>query len=431
MTKDKRNRNPWFFIPSQYFAEGLPYVLVNNLSVVMYKSLGVANDLIGYTSFLYLPWSLKPLWSPFVDAFATKRKWVIAMQILLGAIFVITALSIPTSNFFLLTIILFTIAAFLSATHDIATDGFYLHALNKSDQAFFSGIRSTFYRLSVIFGSGLLVMFAGMFAGKAGTTLPEGWMYAFILSSVLFALFFIYHRQVLPYPLTDKPVREHSSSATFLEAFRLYFKQEKIAVILAFILIYRLGEGLLVKMAQPFLLDKRGMGGIGLTVGDVGLMYGTVGVIALLAGGILGGWLIKKYGLKRLFWFMALSMNIPNLLYVYLAAFQPDFSFEIFGSIKIYPFIQGCIVIEQFGYGIGFSAYMVYLLYISKGKFKTSHYAISTGFMAVGMMIPGLVSGWLQMHVGYTWLFLLSFIFTIPGMCLIPFLPIKRDDSND
>ena len=416
-----KNKSPWNFIPTQYFAEGLPYVIVNTLSVAMYKSLGISNELIGITSLLYLPWAIKFLWGPFIDANLTKRKWILMMQLLLGICFTVVALIIQLPNIFLLSIIIFTVIAFLSATHDIATDGFYLHALEQKEQAFFTGIRSTFYRFSMVFGSGLLVTAAG-WIGSYYDNNKFGWTLAFLITTSLFILFYFYHKWILPYPETDKPVRSDNkniSSVPFFIVFKEYFKQPKIGVILAYILLYRFGEGLMLKMAQPFFLDSHKNGGLNLSLEEVGIMYGTFGVMALLAGGILGGWLIKKFSLKKLIWYYALAMNIPCLLFVYMAFTFPN-----------HYIIQICIIVEQFGYGLGFTAYMVYLLYISKGEFKTSHYAISTGLMAFGMMIPGLLSGFIQNEVGYFLLFVISFLCTIPGMITIFFLPIYESNEN-
>ncbi|MDQ1265571.1 MAG: transporter, family, beta-lactamase induction signal transducer AmpG [Bacteroidota bacterium] len=440
ITGKKEKRQPWSFIPTQYFAEGVPFVIVNNLSVIMYKSLGVANDLIGYTSFLYLPWSLKFLWAPFVDSAASKRSWVVWMQFLLAICFATTALGIQLNSFFTFTLIIFTITAFVSATHDIVTDGFYLHALNKGDQAFFTGIRSTFYRFAMIFAGGILVTFAGSLS--MGSNMKHGWSLALLAASALFAIFWLYHKFILPYPSSDVPVSPGGSLTSFREVFREYFTQSRIGIILTYILLYRFGEGLLLKMAAPFLLDSPDKGGLGIGVAQVGIMYGTVGIIALIIGGILGGWMIKKYGLKRLIWIMALAMNLPNLLYVYLSITKPisniqlDLSFISgkFGGgawlFEINPIAQLCIFVEQFGYGFGFTAFIVYLLYISKGQYKTSHYAISTGLMAIGMMVPGFISGWFQVHYGYQTLFWTSFLTTIPGMAVIPFLPVEKDNNS-
>lgn len=411
-------RNHWGFIPTQYFAEGLPYIIINNLSVAMFKSLGASNALIGMTSFLYIPWSIKFLWGPYVDANRTKRWWVIAMQMSMALLFGLSAFGVQLSSAFIFSLILFSVIAFFSATHDIATDGFYLHALDKKDQAFFSGIRSTFYRISMVVGGGLMVTLAGHIGTSTGN-ITLGWTTIFIILSFIFLILFFYHKWILPYPVSDIPVKEINgdiSTIPFAKVFKEYFTQKKIGIILSYILLYRLGEGMLLKMAQPFFLDPVDKGGLNISLENVGVMYGTLGVIALLAGGILGGWLIKKFGLKKLIWPMALSMNIPILLFAYLAYFKPGIAL-----------IQTCIILEQFGYGVGFTAYMVYLLYISKGQFKTSLYAISTGLMAIGMMIPGFISGLLQEQVGYFWLFTISFIATIPGMLTIFFLPFEEE----
>ena len=435
-----KKRNPWLYIPTQYFAEGLPYILINNLSVVMLKALGASNDIIGYTSLLYLPWSFKPLWAPWLDSYSTKRNWHINMQLAMALIFGLAAMALNLSWYIYPVLALFAAGAILSATHDIATDGYYLHTLDKKQQAFFTGIRSTFYRFSMIFGSGILVVIAGSISTNEQD--KTGWIFAFGLAAALFVIFGLYHRFILPKPETDAPVKSSKGTIPFFKAFGQYFKQERIVAILAFILLYRLGEGLLVKMAQPFIMDSPETGGMGISVSQVGIMYGTFGTIALVIGGILGGILIKKYSLRKLIWPMALFMNLPNLLYVYMSAVRPDtvwqfnpgiFSFLFSGEsvmISFYPVVQLCIIIEQFGYGLGFTAFMVYLLYVSKGEFKTTHYAISTGFMAVGMMIPGFLSGLLQMEWGYTTLFILSAIATIPGMLIIFILPMPREEID-
>jgi MFS transporter, PAT family, beta-lactamase induction signal transducer AmpG len=432
-------RNPWSFIPSQYFAEGIPFVIVNQLSTAMYKSLAVSNIFIGFTSFLYLPWSLKLFWGPIVDTYATKRKWTLYMQLLIAACFLIISFTIRMSSFLFISLFMFTIIAFLSATQDIATDGFYLNALGKKDQAFFTGIRSTFYRLAMIAAGGVLVKLAGDIGIRTGS-IVNGWSVSFGIAGLLFFILFIYHNIILPYPSTDNAVKTESKKIPYGLIFREYFTQKKIGVILTFILLYRFGEGMLLKMAQPFLLDKRDAGGMGFTVSDIGVMYGTFGVVALIAGGVIGGWLIKKYGLKKMIWVMALSMNLPNILFLYMAYVQPhitwtlDFTFiyKIFDSsgsliYTVNPLVQFCLIIEQFGYGIGFTSFMVYLLYISKGEYKTSHYAISTGLMALGMMIPGFLSGIVQQSVGYFWLFSLALILGIPGMIPIFFLPFDPE----
>ncbi len=438
---NKVRRNPWSFIPTQFFAEGVPFVLVNQLSTAMYKSLAASNVFIGFTSLLYLPWTLKLLWGPLVDAFGTKRKWTLYMQLLLAICILLITLTIQLSSFLYLSIIIFTFIAILSATHDIATDGFYLHALDKKDQAFFTGIRSTFYRLAMWAAYGVLVKLAGDIGIKSGS-ITHGWSVAFGISSLTFFILFIYHSIVLPYPDTDHPVKSVRQKIPYGLIFKEYFSQKKIGIIISFILLYRFGEGMLLKMAQPFLLDKREVGGLGFTLSDIGIMYGTFGVAALIAGGIIGGWLIKKYRLKRLIWILALSMNLPNILFLYMAYVKPDsivtfdlsIIIRVFGSngnivFSINPIVQTCLIIEQFGYGIGFSSFIVYLLYISRGQYKTSHYAISTGLMAVGMMVPGLLSGFVQHAVGYFWLFSICLLLGILGMLPIFFLPFETENE--
>lgn len=431
----EKKKSPWLYIPTLYFAEGLPYVITNNLSVVLLKSLNAANDIIGYTSLLYLPWSIKPLWSPLVDGKSTKRNWMLSMQLLLGILFILMSFILITNSNFAIIIFIFALIAFISATHDIAIDGYYLLALDKKDQAFFTGIRSTFYRLSVIFGSGVLVVIAGNY-GNVLDSVNFGWAVAFAIASVIFLALYFYHFFVSPRVEINKNEENNKFYIHFLNSFRGYFKQPAIGLIISFILLYRLGEGILVKMAQPFLLDSSNAGGLALQIADVGFMYGTIGTTCLVIGGILGGWIVKKFSLKKTIWILAICMNLPNLLYVYLSIFKPvdvliiDLNFlQSNWQINIYPIVQLCIAIEQFGYGLGFTGFMIYLLYISKGKYQTSHYAISTGFMAVGMMIPGFVSGALQMWLGYVGLFILASVATLPGMVLLYFIP--KDIENN
>jgi PAT family beta-lactamase induction signal transducer AmpG len=438
---NKKEKSPWLFIPTQYFAEGIPFILVNQFSAAMYKSLQASNVFIGFTSFLYLPWSLKLFWGPLVDAFATKRKWTLYMQLLIAVCLLILSFTLRLNSFLFVSLVIFTVIAVLSATHDIATDGFYLHALDKKDQAFFTGIRSTFYRLSMIVAGGVLVKLAGDIGKRTGN-IADGWAAAFGISACLFFILYVYHSIILPKPETDHAVKTLEKKVPYRLIFKSYFTQKRIGVILSFILLYRFGEGMLLKMAQPFLLDKKEVGGLGFSISDLGIMYGTFGVVALMIGGILGGWLIKKYGLKKLIWGMALTMNLPNILFVYMAYAKPDmiwtidFSFllKLFGTTgsmvyMVNPVVQLCLIIEQFGYGIGFSSFMVYLLYVSKGEYKTSHFAISTGLMALGMMIPGFLSGYVQQAAGYLGLFSISLLLGIPGMIPIFFLPFEEDSN--
>jgi len=609
-------RNPWAWIPSLYFAEGIPYIVVMTVSVIMYKRMGISNtDIALYTSWLYLPWVIKALWSPVVDLLKTKRLWIIVMQLFIGAGLAGVAFSIPVPNFFQFTLAFFWLLAFNSATHDIAADGFYMLGLSEHDQAWFVGIRSTFYRFAMIFGQGILIILAGYiesnsgllpveltihskpsaqitqfispdeisfpesagelkilvyqneieintkavlkskvdsvinfakdwnssngfykagnetsteaaveqeeqswwsryvaqnlesfirkyfapaeiktaktdltgnvglayfklsgepqtgedvvmnfgresgdnsislvegtrfvfskenwekpamaviqldpklksetttyFVGNAGN-IPLAWMITFFILAGLFILFFVYHKFILPYPPSDLPAVKSESPNLFSEFFKtfmLFFNKKKIGLILAFILIYRLGEAQLVKLATPFLLDAQEVGGLALTTGQVGFVYGTIGILFLTLGGIVGGVLAAKHGLKHWIWWMILAINLPDVVYIYLS----------YSQTTNFLIINLMVAIEQFGYGFGFTAYMLYLIYISEGDHKTSHYAIATGFMALGMMIPGMFSGWLQEIIGYQHFFVWVIISTIPGFIIIKFLDIDPE----
>jgi len=608
----KQRCSPWFWVPSLYYAEGIPYILVMMVSVILYKRMGVSNTEIAlYTSWLYLPWVIKPLWSPVVDGLRTRRFWIISSQlaIAVGLSGIAFSISLPESVKW--TLVFFWLLAFSSATQDIAIDGFYMLGLSKHDQAWFVGFRATFYRLAMITGQGLLIILAGYlesatghvpanvtvqavteerieesyklalvtgsdlrvlcepeilkipivpisqsqlaaaikevtnwnklqgqpiekaafqddktenkpsaassswwnrfvvdplevfirtrfrekkqevvqktsagnarvvqlqlshkprageeivvnFGRRAGDksisllegsrfvfteanwdkpvqaliqldhrlktpteavfqassgNIPVAWSVTFATVCVLFAVFFIYHKLVLPFPDSDRPsVNENKKSilSEYLHIFAAYFKKDRIWLILAFLLLYRFAEAQLVKMASPFLLDTQETGGLGLTTGQVGFVYGTVGIIMLSLGGLIGGLAASRHGLKYWLLWMALAINLPDLVYVYLAYFLPD-SFFI---------VNLCVAIEQFGYGFGFTAYMLYMIYASEGQHKTAYFAISTGFMALGMMIPGMFSGWLQDLIGYKHFFIWVVIATIPGFIILPFLPL-------
>lgn len=601
MTKNKRS--PWAWVPTLYFAQGIPYVIVMTVAVIMYKRLGISNtDIALYTSWLYLPWVIKPLWSPLVDMFKTKRWWIITTQLIVGAGLAGVAFTIPAPSFFQYTLAFFWLLAFSSATHDIAADGFYMIGLDKGEQSYFIGIRSTFYRIAMITGQGLLIIVAGFFETNTGlepvsfavttqtsmeaqldfkspestntteklsfiydgdeyklsttpirkaiadslkevavsrnlengftileapkeaskeswfshnvstplsnslkstfgkkteTTevtelqggillvgirlsekperpvilitnyrrgdaslkliegerlefnennwnktawlaiqadskldkavmahfegrsgnLPLAWSITFFILTGSFLLFFLYHKIFLPKPAGDKAVITDAGQNVFkefLNTFSSFFRKKEIGLAMAFILLYRLGEAQIVKLAAPFLIDAREAGGLGLTTGDIGLVYGTVGVIALTLGGIIGGLVASQKGLKYWIFPMTLAMNVPNLMYVYLSHYMPESMWMIAASVGI----------EQFGYGFGFTAYMLYLIYFSEGKNKTAHYAICTGLMALGMMIPGMLSGWLQEIIGYENFFIWVVLCTIPGFIIIRYLKI-------
>lgn len=400
--KDKKT-NPWTWIPSLYFAEGLPYVAVMTISVIMYKRLGISNtDIALYTGWLYLPWVIKPFWSPFVDLVKTKRWWVLTMQAIMAIGFTGIAFTVPTAFFFRLTLACFWLVAFTSATHDIAADGYYMHALTEHQQSFYVGIRSTFYRIATVAGQGLLVILAGQIEQSTGN-IPFAWLVVFAVLSVFFLACAVYHSLILPRPASDHPVPNVSASniiSEFFATFKAFFHKPQAAVAIAFMLLYRLPEAQLVKLINPFLLDPVEKGGLGLSTSEVGFVYGTVGIIGLTLGGIIGGIVAARGGLKRWLMPMAWSMSLTCLTFVYLSYFQ-DHSLLT---------VNLCVFIEQFGYGFGFTAYMLYLIYFSEGKHKTSHYAICTGFMALGMMLPGMGAGWLQETIGYRHFFVWTMI---------------------
>ena len=605
-SKKPAYRQPWAWVPSLYFAQGIPYVVVMTVSVIMYKRMGISNtDIALYTSWLYLPWVIKPLWSPLVEMFRTKRFWIITLQLLIGGALASVALTIPLPSFFQVTLAIFWLMAFSSATHDIAADGFYMLGLEQHQQAAFSGVRSTFYRVAMITGQGLLVVLAGtietstslpadditvlvrrgappithvipqdsglvqeaqprivsaperltmdleprpkkeidslvaiarswnirngfrppeesrssadstwwersvtaplaqfirshfaeqsaqpvsallrgnigvisvrlsrppdaakgravtigrisgdnsikiiegerlvltdanwatpaLVVVQADATLKEessavfgaksgdislAWSVTFVVIALLFILFFLYHRFFLPYPTTDGnigSVRLKSFFSEFLKIFGVYFKRKDIMVTLAFLLLYRFAEAQLVKLVTPFLLDPRDKGGLGLTTSEVGLTYGTVGIVALTLGGLLGGYLVSRQGLRFWLWPMVLIIHLPDLAFVYLSQVQPESRL----------LINAAVATEQFGYGFGFTAYMLYMILVSEGKHKTAHYAICTGFMALGMMLPGMLSGWLQELVGYRHFFIWIMLSTIPGFLVAWFVKI-------
>ena len=405
MANTMKTHSPWAWVPSLYFAEGLPYVAVMIISLVMYKRMGISNTEIAlYTSWLNLPWVIKPLWSPFIDLIKTKRYWITSMQLLIGAGLAGIAFTIPASSFLQTTLAIFWLMAFSSATHDIAADGFYMLGLSQHDQALFVGIRSTFYRLATITGQGLLIMLAGYLETATGN-ISRAWSITFFIMSGLFIGLWLYHKYILPHPASDVITNSNSSSRilpSFISTFRSFFKKEQAGIAILFMLLYRLPEAQLAKMGIPFLLDPVEQGGMGMTTEQIGFTQGTVGVIGLTIGGILGGIAVSRHGLKKWLWPMVWAISLPDIVYVYLSFFQQS----------DLPVINLCIFIEQFGYGFGFTAYMLYLIYFSQGESKTAHYAICTAFMALGMMLPGMIAGWLQETMGYRMFFIWIMICT-------------------
>ncbi len=417
-------RNPWWWVPTLYFAEGVPYFVVNNISVMMFTKMGVPNgDMSFFTTLLYFPWFLKGIWGPMVDVVKTKRWWIITMQILMTALLVALTLTLPSPSLesiksgstpismFTVTLVLFIIAAFASATHDIAADGYYMLAHSPSSQAAFIGIRSTAYRIASVFGQGVLVAIAGLIEGGDPAKVPLSWQVTIGVSAVVFFLITLYHIFVLPHSAADHPRVStdgtNSGLGEFFQSFASFVKKPGFLLAVAFMLLYRLPEGFLIKMCMPFLVASHDNGGLALPTEMVGVVYGTFGVIALLAGGIVGGVYASKVGLKKSLWWMAAGMTLPCLTFVYLAMALPTSNI----------IITVALCIEQFGYGFGFTAYMLYMMYFSEGEFKTSHYAICTAFMALSMMLPGFVAGYIQEVIGYV-----NFFWMVMACCVATLL---------
>ncbi len=408
-------RSPWVWIPSLYFAQGIPYVVVMTLSTVLYKNLGISNtDIALYTSWLYLPWVIKPLWSPLVDLFSTKRLWIVTLQFVIGLAFALVAFTLPGPGVFKLSLAVFWLMAFSSATHDIAADGFYLLAMKHGEQAAFVGVRSTFYRLASLSAQGGLVYLAGRWQETTGS-IVQAWSLVFGLLAVVFIAVAAYHFFALPKPESDRPTAGGQElTREFFAVFAAFLRKPDIFTVLAMLLLYRLAESQALKLLSPFLLDKREAGGLGLTTQQVGIVYGTVGVASLTIGGLTGGLVISRHGLRRLVWPMIFAMHAPILAFLLLAIFQPA-NLWVIGS---------ALAVEQFGYGFGFTAYMLYMMMVADGPHKTAHYAICTGFMALGMMLPGMAAGWIEDHIGYVKFFSWVLACTIPSFIVIGRLKI-------
>lgn len=409
---------PWSWIPTLYFAQGMPYVIVMTVAVIMFKRLGLSNaDIALYTGGLYFPWVIKPLWSPLVDILKTKRWWIVVMQIVIGAALGGIALTLQAPHSIRYCLCLMWLAAFSSATHDIAADGFYMLALTEQKQAYFVGIRNTFYRIAVVVGQGILVMFAGILEEYYSARLPEtvavprAWAVIFYILTALFVLLCIYHHRVLPYPEKERTgeKRRHTSVREVLREFGFtfssFFRKKGLLPALLFILFYRFAESQLVKITSPFLLDAPETGGLGLSTTQVGFIYGTIGVIALTLGGIAGGIVMARKGLYACLWGMTAAMNLPNLVYLYLSVVRPS-------GVTL---ISSCVAVEQLGYGFGFTSLTYFMMLFSAGRHQTAHYALCTGFMALGMMLPGMFSGWMEEQIGYQNFFIWIMICTIPS----------------
>lgn len=433
------------WIPSLYVAEGIPYVAVNTLSVIMYKNMGMTNaDVALFTGWLYLPWVIKPFWSPFVDILKTKRWWTVWMQFLIGAAFAALAFLLPLDLNVVFSLAVFWLIGFASATHDIAADGYYMIALDSSDQSLFVGIRSAFYRLATIIGQGGVVMAAGFLESSTGN-IPLAWSITFLVLSLFFIGVAFYHSGIMPRPDSDRaagkavddsrpdgrPASVKGILMEFAGTFRSFFMKKDVLVAVSFILLYRFPEAQLVKIINPFLLDPAEEGGLGLGTSQVGFVYGTIGIVGLTLGGILGGILVSRYGLRKCLWPMALSLTLPCAVFCWMSMAQPDVS----DALNMF-LVNACVFVEQFGYGVGFTSFMLYMMYFAQGPSQTSHYAICTAFMALGMMVPGMFAGILQEKLGYVnffWWIMLCCTVTLGVTALIKVDPSygRKDRSAE
>ena len=401
-----KKSNAWLWIPSLYFASGLPYHAITSVSDIMYKDMGIDNTSIAlYTSILLIPWTIKPLWSPFVEMIGTRRRWTLYAQLLLAVCFAAIALAVPSASFLILTLVAFMIGAFVSSTHDIALDGFYILALPQEKQSFFSGIRNTFYRIATVFSSGILVMLASWLCDYLGDK-SYAWSATFAVTAVIMTILFLYHRRTLPEPSADvsrTPDSIKGLFSNFGDIIKTYFQKPGIWTALLFLLLFRFPEAQLVKIGKLFLMDDAINGGLALDKGDIGFIYGVIGVIGLIIGGIAGGICISRKGLKYWLWPMVIAISLPDAVYLYMSMAQTT-DLAVIGS---------CIFIEQLGYGFGFTAYTLYMIYFAQGKYPTAHFAISTAFMSLGMMLPGMVSGYIQEWAGYNNFFIWVMICTV------------------
>ena len=409
----QEKKSPWMWIPSLYMAEGLPNVIVTSVAVVLYMQMGLTDTEIGlYTGWLGLPWIIKPFWSPFVDLCKTKRWWVLAMQLLLGSSLAGIAFTLNTDFWFQGTMFCFFLMAFASATHDIAADGYYMLELDEHQQSWFVGIRNTFYRLAVIFGNGALVPLAGYLQ----TIYPDRhafvWSLVFYGVAALFIAFWLWHCYLMPKAAAD--VRNHVTAAEvtrgLVEMFKVFFTRmpwRELLCAVIFIMFYRFPEALLNAMSKTFLTRSQEDGGLGLSLAEYGISYGTVGLIGLLLGGIVGGWAVSKWGLKKCLWPLVLCITLPDIVYVYLS-YVPTDNLWLIGS---------CVCIEQIGYGLGFAAYTLFLVTFSRGERSTAVFSICTaGQYLGGVMLPGMVSGLISENIGYQ-----NFFWLVMAFCLVTF----------
>ena len=423
----KTKTSPWAWVPTLYFAEGLPNAIVTGLSVVMYMQMGLTDTEVGlFTGWLALPWVIKPLWSPFIDLLKTKRWWVLAMQMLIGSALAGIAFSIPTAFWFQATMCLFFIIAFCSATHDVAADGFYMIELDNHNQAKYVGLRNTFYRLAIIFVNGILVSLAGVLQVMFRNQIRFSWALIFYGLAGLFLGMWLLHYRTMPKPAEDTHTQRSMTEVaneikTMFTTFFSKFKASETLCVMLFLLLYRFPEALLNTMTKTFILRPNSQGGLGLSPQEYGLANGTVGLIGLLLGGILGGYLVSRDGMKKWLWPMVCAITLPDVVYIYL-------SYSLNSDLFV---VSSCLFVEQFGYGLGFTVLTLYMLFYSQGKFKTSHYSICTGISYLGLMLPGMLSGYMKDMLGYRTFFIIVMLCCTITFLVTAFLKIDPDFGKE
>ena len=418
---------PYAWVPSLYMGEALPFSAVMLLSLVMFKEMGMTDSQITlYTGWLGTPWVIKPIWSPIVDNLKTKRWWIVSMQFLMGVALAMVALTLPTAFWLKASLAVLMVIAFASATHDISADGFYIIALSDKDQELYVGVRNTFYRVGLVIGQGGLVLLVGyMQEGTFGAWLQpmlSSWMAVFIIMAALMVVLGVYHACVLP--KVERSVHERfdigEQVREFVKTLRVFVGKPHIVSALCFILLFRLPEGLLTKIVPLFLMRSADEGGLAMSDTDFGLIYGTLGVIGLLAGGLVGGWAVSRWGLKRCLWPLVMCITLPDVVYVYLS-YCPTDNMWLVGS---------CVCVDQIGYGLGFAAYTLYLVTFSRGERSTAVFSICTaGQYLGGVMLPGMVSGLISENIGYQKFFLLIMLFCLVTFAVTAIVKIDEDRS--
>lgn len=419
-------KSPLRWVPSAYFAMGLPFVILNMVCVLMFKGLGITDSQIAlWTSIIMFPWTLKFLWSPLLELLPSKRMIVVATQIISGAGFACVAMALHLPSFFAVCIGLLAVVAFSGATHDIALDGLYMAELSEQDQAKYIGWQGAFYNIAKLVATGLLVYLAGVLIDAreaAGATSGEAALYAWTIimgaAAVLLVVLGIYHRFSLPAGLKKEGGENKSAGEELKAVIGDFFKKKNIWLYIAFIILYRLGEGFVMKIVPLFLKADVAAGGLGLSEQQIGLYYGTFGAGAFVLGSLLAGYYISHLGLKKALFSLVCIFNLPFLVYAWFAWAQPS-SALLIGS---------GIVLEYFGYGFGFVGLTLFMMQqVAPGKHQMAHYAFASAIMNLSVMLTGAVSGFLSDALGYKLFFIVVMISTVPIFILSRVIPFNEN----